>query len=815
MTYEHHKGTYIKELKLPINYPFKLDHFQMHAAEAIMKNQNVLSIAHTGCGKTVLAEIAIAHHLTKGGTIIYASPIKTLSNQKFASFSKKFNSVGIVTGDIQENQSSNVIIMTTEILLNMIDKSTHDYTHERYGIPDDLDKKISCVIFDEIHYMNDKERGKTWVKLLNILNPTIQLVMLSATISNPEEFADWIGTIKEKKTIIVSTEKRIIPLRHSVLIDGYLNDEDIGPPVKEYLIQDENDNYFAEGYDCALKHFNIVQKKFFKDHKGNNRYINIHQLNKSIDYIRKKNLLNAIYFCFSIKNCMKFADVIQHSLLEDKESALALKTFDELLLPYKDKLETRPQYYHLRKLITKGIAYHHSGLIEVLKNAVEYLFDNSLIKVLFATETFAAGVDMPTRTVVFCGLVKPTNSGHRVLTTAEYRQMAGRAGRRGKDNKGTVFIVPVYEFIQKIEMKEMMTQRVPNLTSQLKFDYQFILSMTLNDTIDITNFIKRSLFYQQNKKYRDQEKKILEEKLKELKDPNINITEIKDFIPIYFKEKQMTQLGFSTDTKKGSLYTLLKKKSKDDPIIKFKLYQHVGYLEKQEDYIKKIKELDSDAHLFQGNLLQFQINILVENEFLNKQIEFKDLKSSHLTPKGLIAAQIRDCNPIILTEMLFNGIFDNLTTAEIIGLMAIFINEIRVHNKITKYTRENQLHASINIHNSLSVIEEIIEFYQETEKENNIHRDNYWNIEYDAINVAFDWACGKQMNEIDYIELHDGTFIRAMIRLNNMIGGLKKIAEIKGDFKLAKKLETADDLILKNGSTIVGVNSLYIENQKF
>lgn len=815
MAYEHHKGDYTKELELPIEYPFKLDHFQMHAAEAIMKDQNVLSIAHTGCGKTVLAELAIAYHLKKGGTIVYASPIKTLSNQKFASFSKKFDSVGIVTGDIQENQSSNVIIMTTEIILDMIDKSTHDYTHERYGIPEDLDKRITCVVFDEIHYMNDQQRGKNWVKLLNILNPSIQLVMLSATVSNPEEFADWIGTIKGKKTIIVSTNKRIIPLKHSILIDGYLNDNDEGPPVKEYLIQDEADNYFAEGYDHALKHFDIIQKKYFKDHKGSNRYINIHQLNKSVEYLKKKNLLNAIYFCFSIKNCMKFADLIQQPLLEDKESSIALKTFDELLLPYKKKLEERPQYHHLRKLIAKGIAYHHSGLIEVLKNAVEYLFDNSLVKVLFATETFAAGVDMPTRTVLFCGLVKPTSGGKRVLTTAEYRQMAGRAGRRGKDDKGTVFIVPVYELVQRMEMKEMMTQSVPNLTSQLKLDYQFILSMTLNDSINITNFIKRSLFYRQNKKYRDQEKKMLEQKLKDLKEPDVDITEIQNLVPIYFKEKEMTEMGFSVDTKKGSLFDLLKKKSKADPMIKFKLYQHIGYLEKQEDFARKIKELNNDEHLFQSDLLQFQIGMLVENGFLKEIVEFKDLKSTHLTPKGLVAAQIRDCNPIILTEMLFNGAFDDLSTAEIVGLMAIFINEIRVPEKITKHTREIHLYASTNIHNSLSMVEEIIEFYQGTEEENNLHRDSYWAIEYDAIDVALDWAHGKPLHKIDYIEIHDGTFIRAMIRLNNMIGGLKKIAEMKGDFELAKKLETADELILKDGATIVGVNSLYLENQKF
>ena len=480
-------GKFEGNIVLPIEYPFPLDDFQLHSAQGIADKKNLLVIAHTGCGKTICAELAIAYTLKRGKKVIYASPIKTLSNQKMASFSKKFSSVGIVTGDIQVNQGADVLIMTAEIVNNIINSNTPRKTLSYYGIPSSLKDEIGCIVFDEVHYMNDLDRGNVWTTLLNVLDPSIQIVMLSATVANPDEFASWISVIKKCDTLIIPTEKRIVPLKHYYLVNE-----------KEYLLRDQDDKYYPENYTETIKYFEKeILKKYYKDHPFAKKYLNIAILNETARYLKKddpktgKNKLSAIFFCFNRKNCQRFANMIEQSFLESKESAEAVNTFKQLLINQKEKLEVRPVYQNLCDLIAKGVAFHHAGIAPVVKDAIEYLFDNGYIKMLFATETFAAGVDMPTRTVVFCGLNKPTKNGRRMLTTPEYLQMAGRAGRRGKDTEGTVYIIPVYEPPSKIDMNLMINGCMPRLESQMKFNYTILFTIGLNGNITFETFLKK------------------------------------------------------------------------------------------------------------------------------------------------------------------------------------------------------------------------------------------------------------------------------------------------------------------------------------
>lgn len=799
------KGKFEEEIEhLPLEYPFELDDFQLHATKSILDGFNILNIAHTGCGKTVVAEMAIAHHDNNHNKIIYASPIKSLSNQKYSSFSKKFDSVGLITGDIQIAQDANILIMTTEILLNSIDKSTKEDTIEKYKLEEDFTSKISCVIFDEIHYLNDPDRGKTWVRCINLLNRNIQLIMLSATISEPEEFAQWISNIKEKDTIIVSTEKRIVPLHHYVLIDN-----------KQYQIMDEKDNFNSETYDIVLNEFEKMKKEFYKKHKGVRFYINNHIINESIEYFKRKDMLNTIFFCFSIRNCKKFAEIV-NPLLTSKESADAVNMFDKLLNKHKKKYERCSQYHHLRDMISKGVAYHHAGLIEVLKNAVEYLFDMSLVKVLFATETFAAGVDMPTRTVVFTGLIKPTSSGKRPLMVHEYKQMAGRAGRRGKDIKGNVVVIPVYELISKQELKNTMTGTVPKLVSQLKFDYSFLLKLGLNHTTDdIQRFIDDSLYKMQDNKYKIKRKEQIEKELSDLTEPIIPDEYYNDIIKLYKKyQNEQAQLKMGLTIKKSNKYKnykedLIKLNKKYDGFkMNFNFYLNYNIRKNELN-----NELESLMKSDEEDLLNFQLQILRDNQFITMdEINYKKLSKENYTLKGFIASKINDCNPIVLTELIFNYGFRDLTSKEIVGLMSIFIDEIRTIEPIMKENRRHRVIGTENMHLSIDMVEEIIEFYAGIEESNNIFREKYWKINYDFIDISYNWVDGKSFGEINDKNINEGNFIKAMIRLNNLIKEIYKLAILFNDLELAKKIEPIEEMIMRNGKDIVSVESLYLEN---
>jgi superfamily II RNA helicase len=811
------KGDFVEEIKLPIEYPFELDHFQLYTAKAISNGFNCLVVAHTGCGKTVCAELAIAYHLLKGGKIIYASPIKTLSNQKLSSFSKKFPSVGLITGDIQMNQDGDVLIMTTEILHNIINSSTSKETLLQYGIPEYLRDSITCVIFDEVHYMNDPERGKVWSTLITLLNPTVQLIMLSATVSHPEEFASWISSIKNIKTIIIPTEKRIVPLRHYVLLNDC-----------EYLIQDENDVYYQDKYDLVLRDFSLILKKYYKDHPGAYSYNNIHALNQTVNYLFKHNKLSAIFFCFNRLNCEKFANLIEAPLIEPKEASIALHIFDELMIKKKKNFEHRKTYHNIRALISKGIAYHHGGIAPIIKDAIEYLFENQYIKILFATETFAAGVDMPTRTVVFCGLIKPTNHGKRCLTTPEYKQMAGRAGRRGKDLCGNVYIAPVYELINRFDMKNMISGSLPVLSSQLKFDYDLIFSIGLNKSLTLEEFLNSSLHIIQIKKQAEIELKDLNERYSKLTKPDYkDLNDLLDKLyHQYLDEKKLIENNFEIDHK-TSVDAQLNKLSKTYPDIKVNFNFYKGYYDESNKIKSNITLLQNKWYGFEKDILDFQLDLLIKNNYIelsHPSVNVMTLTDKDFTPKGIIAGHIKDCNSIILSTMLFNDVFTDLNVYEIIALMAVFIDDLKMSESIERINRKKYVVVPSNIHKAIDVIEEIIDYYTDCEDTIYIHRTDLWKISYEFIEIAYEWAIGKSINEIEdklessleyRYDIQDGSFIKSMLRLSNMIKTLEKIALMKGDLALVKKLENAENIILRSGKDIVSVDSLYIENTHF
>jgi superfamily II RNA helicase len=487
-------------------FKFPLDPFQQHAVAAISRDENVLVTAKTGSGKTLVGEAQIAHSLAKGRRVFYTTPIKSLSNQKFHDLKGMFpDRVGIMTGDIKFKPDADIVIMTTEILRNLLFK--RNSATRTLGITADLSlDNLDAVVFDECHYINDRDRGAVWEETMILLPREVSLVLLSATIDRPELFAEWLGALKQKPIHLISTQYRIVPLQHAVYRG------------EELLTVMDNKEVFDGGVYKAWTLSRVAQQKGAADHKAavaNRRrggYEDaavartdrvksfIHQLNELIGRLNAKTLLPALFFVFSRKDCERYAAKVEHTLLDSSDTAAVKHIIDFHLHRYGDDLLRLQQYVTLRALLEKGIAFHHSGLLPVLKEIVEVLFGRGYVKVLFATETFAVGINMPTKTVVFTGYRKydDAKEGMRILNTDEYIQMAGRAGRRGKDDKGLVLYLPDREPEEMEDVRRMMTGAKATFQSRMTFHYDFLLKTFQSGNLRWIDLMRQSYWFRRH-----------------------------------------------------------------------------------------------------------------------------------------------------------------------------------------------------------------------------------------------------------------------------------------------------------------------------
>ncbi|KAI0308064.1 antiviral helicase [Multifurca ochricompacta] len=517
-------------------YPFELDTFQKEAVYHLELGDSVFVAAHTSAGKTVVAEYAIAlaeKHMTRA---IYTSPIKALSNQKFRDFKQTFssNAVGILTGDVQINPEANCLIMTTEILRSMLYKGA------------DLIRDVEFVIFDEVHYVNDAERGVVWEEVIIMLPDHVNIILLSATVPNAKEFADWVGRTKKKDIYVISTAKRPVPLEHYLYASREV-----------YKIVDAGGNFITEGYKTAGEALRRKQDKEREAaglpplqrlgaraaapqrgqrgglagrgghrgvpakpvpiHRGGGPSRSFHQVDHSlyihlIGLLRKQNLLPVVVFTFSKKRCEQNAGTLTNldlsSAVEKSEIHI---TIEKAVMRLKGSDKKLPQIGRMRDLLSRGIGVHHGGLLPLVKEVVEILFARGLVKVLFATETFAMGVNMPAKSVAFSGIRKHDGRNFREILPGEYTQMAGRAGRRGLDTTGTVIIVASDELPEQPTLQHMITGKPGKLASQFRLTYNMILNLLRVETLKVEEMIKRSFSENASQQLLpDQQKRILE-----------------------------------------------------------------------------------------------------------------------------------------------------------------------------------------------------------------------------------------------------------------------------------------------------------------
>ncbi|KAG8376337.1 hypothetical protein BUALT_Bualt09G0052700 [Buddleja alternifolia] len=446
-------------------YQFKLDPFQEVSVACLERNESVLVSAHTSAGKTAVAEYAIAMAFREKQRVIYTSPLKALSNQKYRELSQEFSDVGLMTGDVTLSPNASCLVMTTEILRGMLYRGS------------EVLKEVAWVIFDEIHYMKDRERGVVWEESIIFLPPAIKMVFLSATMSNATEFAEWICNIHKQPCHVVYTDFRPTPLQHYVFPMG-------GSGL--YLVVDENEQFKEDNFlklqDTFTKQ-NISDANKSANGKASGRIAKSgtgsggSDIYKIVKMIMERKFQPVIIFSFSRRECEQHAmSMSKLDFNTQEEKDVVEQVFKNGILCLSEEDRNLPAIELMLPLLQRGIAVHHSGLLPIIKELVELLFQEGLVKALFATETFAMGLNMPAKTVVFTSVKKWDGDSHRCIGSGEYIQMSGRAGRRGKDDRG-ICIIMVDEKMEMNVLKDMVLGRPAPLVSTFRLSYYSILNL--------------------------------------------------------------------------------------------------------------------------------------------------------------------------------------------------------------------------------------------------------------------------------------------------------------------------------------------------
>ncbi|CCW66876.1 unnamed protein product [Phytomonas sp. Hart1] len=472
-----------REVDPPITFPYELDTFQKESIDALENGDSVLVSAHTSAGKTTVALYAIAKALREKKRVIYTSPIKALSNQKFREFSEKFDSVGLMTGDTTIKSDSDCLVMTTEILRSMLYRGT------------EMLREVGCVIFDEVHYMRDKSRGVVWEETIILLPEGCQYVFLSATIPNAREFSLWVESIHPNtKVHVIHTNYRPVPLQHYLYPAGA---EGI------YLIVDENGKFRDDNFNKAMvsvgSDSNAQEAAGGEGNRGPSASgpkargrSGTQPIMEIVKLVMDKNMYPVIVFSFAKSECERNALALSRlNFNNTEEDALVTEVFNNAIESLAEEDRKLPAIEHLLPLLKRGVGIHHSGLLPILKEVVEILFQAGLVKVLFSTETFSMGLNMPARTVVFTAVKKYDGEKNRYLTGGEYIQMSGRAGRRGLDRVGVV-IAMVDEAVEPDTLKQLTGGGADVLLSSFYLTYNMVLNLLRVEDVDPEFMMKRS-----------------------------------------------------------------------------------------------------------------------------------------------------------------------------------------------------------------------------------------------------------------------------------------------------------------------------------
>lgn len=784
-------------------FPYTLSDFQKYSIEAIVEGQHSLITAHTGSGKSLPAEFAIQFFTAQNKRVIYTSPIKALSNQKYYDFTQKYPhiSFGIMTGDIKVNPEAQVVIMTTEILMNSL------------FLEESSNADLACVVFDEVHYINDADRGRVWEQAILMLPNHVQMVMLSATIDAPEQFAKWCEKPGSDKVVYLSsTNARIVPLVHY----GYLvTNEGAMRKIKDKAlqkrIQESTDKLIPLKFESGVFNDGGYAEIRKTSELIEGRQSRQHVLNRLAQHMRDRDMLPAIVFVFSRKNADMMAKEITVPLLEfDSKVAYTIRRECEQIvrrLPNHAEYLALPEYNQLVLLLEKGIGVHHSGMIPILREIVEMMISKKHIKMLFATESFAIGLNCPIRTAVFTSLTKFDGNTMRNLLPHEYNQAASRCGRRGIDTIGYVIHCNnLFDIPTNAEYKSILCGNPQTLVSKFRVSFPVVLNLMRNDKChmdDFVNFVDKSMITRELDRAIIDEQKYCADLQSKYDTMNIPLR-----TPIETCDRYNEILGI--------LPTVANKRKKE--------------LEREASgLVDQYRSCITDAkHVKQTNMLLYEIgesksklvylesfsrvhvtvicDILEEREFIKRDA---DMGVYGFTEKGRIASGIAEVHPLVVADC-FRDWFD-LTPKQIVGLLSCFTDvKVNEDSRSSIPTTTDQ-----TIKNRITDLETAFHRYEDIERARRTDPAyDYANpLIYDMIDYMMNWCdcttedeCKIFMDEINVL-CSTGDFTKAIMKISAIVKELVSVCEKNGYVDFMHTLSKIDHLILKYVAT---TQSLYV-----
>ena len=844
-------------------FNYELSPFQKHAIQGIVDGNHVLVTAATGSGKTLPAEFAIRHFTGLGKRVIYCSPIKALSNQKTFDFTQKYPDItfGLLTGDIKTNPTAQVLIMTTEILMNQLFTQSANRTESSLSFSMDIENELGCVVFDEFHYINDEHRGHVWEQSILMLPQHVQMVMLSATLDDPVKSARWIedrseATVSDKlsdnlndklskQVVICSTDKRVVPLTHYLYLNGT---EGFYKKMKDK----ETEARFRKSVDKCLpirSADGVFNETTYKEAKnvldalsGNDVFLKRKNvLNNLFSHLRDQDMLPAICFVFSRKaveqcaeeitvplgelhspmaqpclrpdSCMTppFNDECSNSSLKGgfvREPSVSLQCESILKrLPNWREYHGLPEYQNLVRLLEKGIGIHHSGMVPVLREIVEFMISKKYIKVLFATESFAIGLDCPIKTAVFINLKKyDGGDSPRYLLPHEYTQMAGRAGRRGIDTVGhVVHCSNLFELPSMTTYKEVLCGLPQKLESKFQIYYSVILNLFKNaekvSVKDIENFIMKSMLQTEMNSVVAgllREVEGVEQKILQKEQGLDNLKTAKETLKTY--SELLSKMEFAANKKRKEIDISIRKISAENPNLE---KDYVFYI----DYLRLKKALDDTRSRLRAN--QRYIVDKVER-LLRVLVEVDVIQMVSEDEYVLIAGVVSEINPILITHLLHKwNNFDEFGSNDLVAFLSLF-TDVRVNEECRIYPGFSNYCDNPFMNDKIKSFE-----YARTE---------LWNTEvshgicvkdsglegfcYEMVDFMYDWCeCKDEMDckaviaQIEMFGVSIGDFNKAILKISTLAREVMGMCETTGKIDLMHKLSKIDGLILKYVAT--------------
>ena len=806
-------------------FPFELSPFQTLAIQAITDGKHALVCAPTGSGKTLPAEFAIKHFTSLGKRVIYCSPIKALSNQKKYEFTKKYGdqiSFGLLTGDTKTNPGAQVLIMTTEILMNKLFLgSSAPSAPSSLTFDIDIEHDLGAVIFDEVHMINSPDRGHVWEKCIMMLPNHVQMVMLSATLDGPQKFADWVRSTGTKDVVLCQTHKRIVPLTHYTYLTAgeglYKKVKDketqgrLRSSIGKCLVIQDADGVFNEN---TYRETGVVLRHMRDNHVFMKRKA---VLNELFAHLNTETMLPAIAFVFSRKLVEVCAEELIIPLLDENVDPVPYvirHQCDAILrrLPNWREYSGLPEYESLVRLLERGIGIHHSGMIPVLREIVEFMIAEKRIKVLFATESFAIGLDCPIKTAVFLNLQKHDGGETpRYLLAHEYTQMAGRAGRRGLDTIGNVVHCSnLFDLPPASVYKEILSGTPQRLTSKFKIYYPMVLNVLSHRGTaridDFVDFIRSSMLQGEIDAENGglaTEIANMEVKVENLDTGFANLRTPREKLAEYVG--LVEKLEYSANKKRKEVELALRKMRETYLALERDVEYYKGFvaLSKRLEYNKRQYANSLD---YVRKSVENLLGCMIENGIVSTG---ESGEYTLAVPKGIIASRVAEINPVLMANAC--ELLMGMSAPDLAALFSLF-TDVRVNEEIRIFAGFKNVSDNVLLNNSLCEFGKIVEDLYNCENQYAIMMPatDYC---YDIVDYVRAWCeCGDEAECREVIQrlnfdkgVSVGDFSKALLKISTVSRELMAMceeAECDISFtRFAYQLSLIDGLVLKYVAT--------------